>query len=611
MSSLFQSFLPLHNPLGFGAIDFLELFLALVLAVLTLAWRPLLEPLGRKLAQSTVACMVTLAILPVALRLLLLPHHPIPSPDIYDEFGHLFVADTLRHFRLANPSHPLHQFFETFFTLQQPTYSSIYPIGQGLMLAIGRAITFPWGGLPWAGVLLSTAAFCSLCYWMLRGWTTPAWALVGGLLAVFEFGPLSQWMNSYWGGAFGAAAGCLVFGSLPRLFGSHQRRYAIPLGVGLGLHLLIRPYESVFLLLCVALYLAPMLRMPGGTKALLRAAPILAGALVLALGITVAQNKSVTGSWTTLPYQLSQYQYGVPAALTFQANPVPHADLTPQQELGYKSQLAFRASGPETLGSYLTRLHFRVRYYRFFFLPPLYLAILAFIPSLRYLRFAWVALTLILFALGTNFFPAFQLHYLAAVTCLFVLVSVVGLQQIWRWRPEAAQVLLFLCIAHFGFWYGMHVLDTGDVSLAARPYETWDALNHRNPERRIEVNEQIADIPGRMLIFVRYWPQHIFQEEWVYNEADIDHARVVWARDLGEPENQKLRHYYPDRSVWLLEADARPPNLEEYSETETKPESESKSEPGAPANPSPLAPKKESPPAKSKGPFEDVPRGKS
>src|SRR5206468_2419212 len=141
----------------------------------------------------------------------------------------------------------------------------------------------------------------------------------------------------------------------------------------------------------------------------------------------------------------------------------------------------------------------------------------------------------------TNFFPAFQLHYVAAVTCLFVLISMVGLQQIARLNREAAQVVLFLCIAHFAFWYGMHVWDAEDFSTAVRPYETWDALNHRNPERRILIKNQIAGTPGQLLVFVRYWPQHIFQEEWVYNAADIDHARVVWARDLGEPENEKLR----------------------------------------------------------------------
>ena len=172
--------------------------------------------------------MALLACLPVVLRLALLPHHPAPSPDVYDEFSHLLVADTLRHFRLANPMHPLHRFFETFFVLQEPTYSSIYPLGQGLAMALGWMVF----GTPWAGVMLATAAFCALCYWMLRGWTTPGWALAGGALAVIEFGPLSQWMNGYWGGAVAAAAGCLVFGALPRLRQGNRRRDAILLGLG-------------------------------------------------------------------------------------------------------------------------------------------------------------------------------------------------------------------------------------------------------------------------------------------------------------------------------------------------------------------------------------------
>src|ERR1700692_3671243 len=243
-ADLVRSFQPLRNPIGFGASDFIELTIAALLVLLILISRPWLEPYARRLAPRSGWCMLLLAILPIALRLALLPHHPVPSPDIYDEFSHLLVADTLRHFRLANPAHPLHQFFETFFVLQQPTYSSIYPLGQGLSMALGRMIF----GIPWAGVLLSTAAFCSLCYWMLRGWTTPLWALLGGLLAVIEFGPLSQWMNSYWGGAFSATAGCLVFGALPRLRESARTRDAALLGLGLALQLLTRPYEFIFLL---------------------------------------------------------------------------------------------------------------------------------------------------------------------------------------------------------------------------------------------------------------------------------------------------------------------------------------------------------------------------
>jgi hypothetical protein len=64
-------------------------------------------------------------------------------------------------------------------------------------------------------------------------------------------------------------------------------------------------------------------------------------------------------------------------------------------------------------------------------------------------------------------------------------------------------------------------------------------------------------------VFVRYGPQHTFKE-WVHNEADIDASRVVWARDLGAAENQKLLRFYPQRTAWLLEPDAKPPKLEKY-----------------------------------------------
>jgi hypothetical protein len=527
-----------------GPADLIELALAALLVAFALARHRLIEPYAEKLARHAVWSMLLLAALTLVLRLLLLPRHPAPVPDIYDEFSHLLVADTLRHFRLANPPHPLHQFFETFFVLQEPTYSSIYPAGQGLLLALGWMIF----GTPWAGVLAAAAALPALCYWMLRGWTTPGWALAGGLLAVMEFGPLNQWTNSYWGGSLTAVAGCLVFGALARLRSGGRLRYGILLGAGLAIHLLTRPYESIFLLISVAIFMLP------AWKAALR--PLLAAALVVlpAIGITLLQNKAVSGSWTTLPYALSQYQYGVPAVLTFEANPVPHNPLTREQELDYKMQLSFRGEHPETIGSYWLRLFYRIRYYRFFFLPPLYIVLPLFLLALCEARYIRVAVCLVIFALGVNFFPAFQYHYMAGVTCLFVLVSIVGLQQLTRLNLLAARVIYLLCLAQFALEFGLQCASTDPWSLALR-----------NPQRRVMINQQLAQSPGRQLVFVRYWPQHIFQDEWVYNTADIDGSRIVWARDLGDAEDAKLRRYYPNRTAWLLEPDARPPRLTPYA----------------------------------------------
>jgi len=266
-----------------------------------------------------------------------------------------------------------------------------------------------------------------------------------------------------------------------------------------------------------------------------------------------------------LPYMLSRYQYGVPASVTFQSSPVPHRELNREQELNYRMQSGFRGSNPETLKSYLERLEYRVRFYRFFFLAPLYVALPAFLWRCREFRFAWVAMTLGLFALGTNFYPNFETHYIAGLSCLFILASVAGLERISRWNRIAAGLIAFLCVAQFLFWYSLHLFDNQQFSLALRQYETWDGLNHRNPAARIAVNRQLEAITGKLLVFVRYYPQHHFQEEWVYNRADIDGARVVWARDLGPAENVKLRAYFPGRSAWLLEPDFRPPRLTPYA----------------------------------------------
>jgi Dolichyl-phosphate-mannose-protein mannosyltransferase len=63
---------------------------------------------------------------------------------------------------------------------------------------------------------------------------------------------------------------------------------------------------------------------------------------------------------------------------------------------------------------------------------------------------------------------------------------------------------------------------------------------------------------------VRYRPNHDPLLDWVYNGADIDRQKVVWARDMGAAQNEKLLRYYSDRRVWLLEADEIPPTLAPY-----------------------------------------------
>ena len=564
---LFYSFLPLHNPIGFGAADFIEITLALVLAGAALAWAKWAAR-AERFASNVAWSMAILAVLPVVLRLAMLHTSPIPSPLGADDFSYLLLGDTLAHFRLTNPVHPMHRFFETFFILQEPSYSSIYPLGPGLALAFGQMVFRQ----PWAGIALSTAAFTSLCYWMLRAWTKPGWALVGGVLAVIQFGPFSHWMNTYWGGALAAAAGCLVFGAMPRLRDRWRTRDAVLLGIGLAIHLLTRPFESILLGLSVILFFAPLV---AKQRDLLRAASIAAMIVGPALGLMLLHDKKVTGSWTTLPYALCRYQYGVPSTFTFQPNPVPHNQLTREQQISYDVQSFVHGPGTDTISSFLERLAGRARFYRFFFLPALYLALPAFSWSLRDRRMRYVLFTLLIFFVGTNVYGYFYAHYVAGVTCLFLLVTVVSLENLSRLKisghlvgPDAVRVILFLCGAHFLFWFGVQLASNQDFAKDLERYQTWDEVNHGDLDGRLGVNRQLAQYPGRQLVFVRYWPKHTLTE-WVYNSADIDRQSVVFARDLGAEENEKLLAYYPDRATWLLEPDARPPKLTPYQHIET------------------------------------------
>jgi hypothetical protein len=521
-----------------------------------------------KLSERTFPAMLALGALAAVPRLALFASSPAPWPSGADDISYVLLADTLGHFRMANPAHPLHQFFETVFVLQHPTYSSIYPLGQGLALALGHLLF----GSFWAGVLLSGAAFCALCFWMLRGWVYPKWAFVGGMLTVIQFGPLNSWTNSYWGGAVSACAGCLVFGALPRarrsLEAKNQRsllRNAALLGGGLAIQMLTRPFEFILLLLCVVVYCLPIFSDVSRLKLALRASTVSLAMISGALLLTVAQNRSVTGSYFMLPYMLSRYQYGVPTTFTLQPNPQPHQALTPEQDLDYRAQAAIHGPDDDSLKAWFGRLLFRLRYLRFFLLPPLYLAFILFLPSLRQAKWVWVAGTVFLFLSGTNFYPYFFPHYVAAIAPLLVLIVVKGFEncaQLSTNWAAAVRLLLALCIVHFAFWYCIH-FSVSEQLLPATRYETWDFLNSGDPGGRIAVNQQLSHIPGQQLVFVHYSPSHRFQE-WIANAAAIDAAHIVWALDLGNEENQKLIHYFPARKCWLLEPDMWPPRLTPY-----------------------------------------------
>ena len=86
-----------------------------------------------------------------------------------------------------------------------------------------------------------------------------------------------------------------------------------------------------------------------------------------------------------------------------------------------------------------------------------------------------------------------------------------------------------------------------------------------NEPFRKPVEDQLKALPGEHLVIVRYSKDHNSGEEYVYNEADIDHAKTVWAREIPGMDPAPLFTYFHNRDVWLYEPDEDDSAIQPYT----------------------------------------------
>ncbi|MGA9623737.1 MAG: hypothetical protein WBQ65_04650, partial [Bryobacteraceae bacterium] len=289
---------------------------------------------------------------------------------------------------------------------------------------------------------------------------------------------------------------------------------------------------------------------------------------LIVTGMGAYYNDRVFGNAFTLPYQVNRATYASAPVFLWQR---------PRPEPVYRHKVMREFYSKWELGDFLyarTPAGFLYRTAQklgivlcFFFgaalLPPLIL-----LPRVlrdRRLRFLVAAGAIYGAGLSVNawLFP----HYVAPFTCALYAILLQAMRHLRLWRPgnrplglSLVRVIPVVCLMLVGLRLCSAPLH---LSISRWPTMWYGTAPFGLP--RAQVLAELEGHPGPQLAIVRYAPDHRPFDDWVYNAADIDQSKVVWARELETRNSLELLRYFRDRRAWLVEPDSNPPKISPYS----------------------------------------------
>ncbi len=486
--------------------------------------------------------ILTAAILAVVLNLAFWSLFRFPHATQIDEFAYLFAAETFVQGRLTNETHPLHESLtgarEQGFLIHEPTWQSKFPPGNSLFLAVGMLC-----GDPRIGLLLSAGlAFGGLC-WMLQAVFPLRWAATGTLLALLNWFLLVYFGNAMFNGYPAMFSGTLIFGALFRIVRQPRLRDGILFGTGAVLLALTRPLEGLFTCLPAAAVLCWQVigwRVSSEHRqAALRKALLPAGMVVLAgLSWLGYYHYRITGSAFVMPYQVWLNQVG---GQKF-------------SELVYSDgvfETSLKSNGnslPQAVLAVLKYRWQRVWVTLLTLLPPTFMVALLGVFRTRRDGVFWISTFTVLLVSGVvmmeqvNWYPSEYFAPIIGLLILLITSGCRGLQRLPFGRRKTGTTLACLLPMLLCLGFLEHARESVHVIGPMPEYV-----------QRMAVIEQVLKEPGMHLVLVRYESRPDYNEDWVYNPPNVDEQLIVWAIELEETANQKLRTYYSDRTVWLFQ----------------------------------------------------------
>lgn len=556
--------------------------------------------IAHRLGRRTNILLFSAALLPVALRILLLAVDPVPQPNAMEEYNHIFQAETHALGRLANPVHPLSVMVQSFQQIGWPHFMSGRPPLSSIFMTVGQVLF----GSPFVGNLLGISLTSLALCWMLVGWLPRRLAVLGSYIAITNWCLFGYWINAFWSPTPIVLGGALLMGVVPRVQRHPQYWHALLFTLGLLLLAGTRPYENAVYASAIGLWLTyHFLRGPGRPNLAIAmkrfALPTFVGAIAI-IGAQLAYNEATTGNPLLMPYQVWRASQDI--TQTFLWQPIRDASgfyfegaarfarwnaslvaaITNDGIFGFVQLIARHAVtfrdlvGPLLLLPFLCWspgwLGLSVRSPLIILLGAIALYLVLLIPwgwAGAVLKLAAMAALvmrlrnqedrlpagLILIGFIATSLPSFYMSiYFTAFTGAILLLIVTGLRNLALWnRPLGASYAGFALLGCTLMPSIQTIAAAAGYPLIGPPLSQYDTYL-ASPRR--EVLATLAAQPGPHVIFVRSARLLHAELDPVWNSPDVDNQFVVWARDLRPEWTATAQRYYAGRRFWLMDMTA-------------------------------------------------------
>jgi hypothetical protein len=152
-------------------------------------------------------------------------------------------------------------------------------------------------------------------------------------------------------------------------------------------------------------------------------------------------------------------------------------------------------------------------------------------------------------------------HYLAPATAVLIAIVVECCRHLRASRVYIVKLLPAMMALVLTLRIGAQAV--GLPYTQKLNFQTWCCRAPGNSNKsRLAASLQL--IPGNHLVFVRAKTDEYNLLQWIYNDADIDASRIVWARDLGPEKDAELVRYFAGRQVWMVDPNVDPATCVKY-----------------------------------------------